>query len=486
MKKIFTIASCFLLLLCLVGCANLFGEKKGDVQQSSYQITSQRYEPVSAQSNSSPLVVYSATDTEYNYYVILLGHVNLVPIASGTAYGYDGVTSINLTFSKSAVTTNSIQQSAANCVSQSTALNASFGTSMEIGASIESSVPGVAKAAASVKAGITASISRNLSYSCSTTDTFTTAQSEANTLQESLSFTIGNKGEKAGKYRLALFATTDIYLCVQLDIENYTVISSTTAVCARPETYTYMIDYDSDPSGTFKKTSTNDLLNISADFYKSLAKPTERIDTSGSIIGDVTPTVTTYTLAFSPISCKHDNGFNPNEKNTSNLENSEVNSNVVAVLVNGCYRQDGKYTIGDELELGLKFLQSGGTNGIQINSASGSSLKAAAISNDDTKKGVYETDIGNIAIGKGAFFVRVTYTDQSSQTGNKINFMDGKIKSDYVNILSDAGISINTGKKILKIDIVVAYEIKGDWQGALGVWKSTYTDWRCETTLNFN
>jgi hypothetical protein len=108
----------------------------------------------------------------------------------------------------------------------------------------------------------------------STASTFSTAQSEANTLTETLSFSVGNKDEETGSYRLTLIATCDVYLYLKLNKTNTQVVDAVTSVCARPDTYRYVIDYDQAIDGTFGKTSDSGLIQIDPDMYKTLSIPT--------------------------------------------------------------------------------------------------------------------------------------------------------------------------------------------------------------------
>lgn len=97
---------------------------------------------------------------------------------------------------------------------------------------------------------------------------------------------------------------------------------------------------------------------------------------------------------------------------------------------------------------------------------------------------VYGTSI-NKAIGYGAVYIRVSYTDGTATSAFATDIMNGKIAEEYINILNVTDININEAKTISEISIHLAYEIEGFWQGIFGIWDSTYTNWHCINNLQF-
>ena len=85
---------------------------------------------------------------------------------------------------------------------------------------------------------------------------------------------IGNNGEPAGRYRVSLFATADVYLTLHLNEDNSAEVAEhEISVIPRPDSLTYKIDYDPNLNGGFKRNGGSETLPIPDDFT-SLHFPT--------------------------------------------------------------------------------------------------------------------------------------------------------------------------------------------------------------------
>ena len=92
----------------------------------------------------------------------------------------------------------------------------------------------------------------------------------------------------------------------------------------------------------------------------------------------------------------------------------------------------------------------------------------------------------NKAVGHGAVYIIVSYSDGTATSAFATDIMNGKTTGEYIDILEVTDININAAKSISEISIHIAYEIEGFWKGALGVfWYSTFTNWHCINTLEF-
>jgi uncharacterized repeat protein (TIGR02543 family) len=227
-----------------------------------------RYETVSYTSTDN--IVYSAHDDTNNYYVFLLGHINYVPLAYRAAIIYGGRTPIYIEYSKSNVTASSISTSVTEAytrsVTVSTSLNWSIST--EVGMKDD-------WLSAKVSETIGGSIGLDVTNTRSVANTFTTASSKAEEITSSVSYTIGNNDEPIGKYRWSLFVTTDVYYVLITDRNRTRVTNAYTAVCARPESSGWGIDYEPDVGGSFGKTMGGDLLTIPAIVLSGLPEPAD-------------------------------------------------------------------------------------------------------------------------------------------------------------------------------------------------------------------
>ncbi len=100
----------------------------------------------------------------------------------------------------------------------------------------------------------------------------------------------------------------------------------------------------------------------------------------------------------------------------------------------------------------------------------------------DTCNVVVNTSISE-TIGEGAYWVRVTYSDNTQEESKAVNIFDGKSDHSYINLI-DVN-DLEDGKVISKIDVVVVYEMFRGGPGFMGIWWKEHTNWRCEYTFNF-
>ncbi|GHU23668.1 hypothetical protein FACS1894164_08590 [Spirochaetia bacterium] len=238
-----------------------------------------RYVAVKNETPQIPLS--STTDGTYNYYILYIGRIDHVPIVYETARTYNGTTPITLSFSKSLVTTSSVEQSTTNTFSESVTNSAS------LEASIAKKVKGEFKlglfeelevgASNELQTSLTASMSTAVTKSYSTENTYSTSYSKVKTLEDTETYTLGEHNEPAGKYRYTLEGTVDMYLFLKLNKTNTAVIDSVTSICARPKSYSYVIDYDPDLNGEFGKNSDSEL-TIDPELYKTLPLPPNRTE----------------------------------------------------------------------------------------------------------------------------------------------------------------------------------------------------------------
>ncbi len=88
---------------------------------------------------------------------------------------------------------------------------------------------------------------------------------------------------------------------------------------------------------------------------------------------------------------------------------------------------------------------------------------------------VVGTNISTV-VGYGAYWVRVTYLDDTQIEKNATNFLNKKNQGEFIELLSAK--DVDPGKTIEKVEVVVVYcTAAGFSKGGL---------WRCEYTCNFN
>lgn len=201
-------------------------------------------------------LVHSAYDKDTYYYLFLLGHVNKVPIAFREAIVYEGRTPITVGYSSTNTTSQSIEKSLTTATENTVSKSQEVNYGVEVSAGVEAG-----PFSASVTASVGGATGWDNSNTRSVSDTYTTTSQKTEEITNSMEMTIGNFDEPIGKYRFALFGTTDVYLVLHTD-KTKKLKDSYIAVCARPGSYAWGIDYEPDLGGSFAKTAPGDMLKI--------------------------------------------------------------------------------------------------------------------------------------------------------------------------------------------------------------------------------
>ncbi|GHU27448.1 hypothetical protein FACS1894164_19540 [Spirochaetia bacterium] len=213
-------------------------------------------------------LVWSAYDDEQYYYVFLLGHVTMVPLAYRQAVLYNGTTPITIGYSKTDGSENSVMNSITtaneNSTTQSTSYN--WGVEAEVGVTFASIVKTRLQVSGGGEYGWDTTNTRSYSDTKETVNTKTSSETD------DISVTIGGNGESEGLYRYSLFGTTDVYAVVVAD-HSKKVKEKYLAYCARPTTF-WGIDYEPDIGGNFGKTAPGALFEMSQSILTQLPTPT--------------------------------------------------------------------------------------------------------------------------------------------------------------------------------------------------------------------
>jgi hypothetical protein len=212
--------------------------------------------------------VYSAYDNTNNYYLFVLGHVNYVPIAYRNAIIYDGQRPVDIGYSSSTISETSISRSVeeAYTYSVTNSFTSQWSISLEVGLEL-------GKFSAKVSGSYGETNGWDETNTRSVANTFTAASSWSSQETDTYQTTIGNNNESTGKYRFSLFATTDVYYVLVTNRERTQVTKAYTAVCARPQSLAWGIDYEPDMNGSFAKTAGGNLLTIPVIVLSQLPNP---------------------------------------------------------------------------------------------------------------------------------------------------------------------------------------------------------------------
>jgi len=180
-----------------------------------------------------PVVIesYVDVDARRNRYLISVGRVQNQFISTIGMVHFNGITP--MTFSRTDVTETTITESLSRTVSDSVTTSDTQSHTAGIQASWERKFP---------VAG-TFRVQLNYSWTGSWTNTtvnqnsLTTNTSEAQRVSNSTSvgFTVGNHGEAAGWYRIALYSAIDIFFAISTSLDNQELLSWEVVTVARSE-----------------------------------------------------------------------------------------------------------------------------------------------------------------------------------------------------------------------------------------------------------
>ena len=222
----------------------------------------------------------------------------------------------------------------------------------------------------------------------------------------------------------------------------------------------------------------NRFIELSGDSYNELCnlfklkqtQEDEPIDKSWS----------TITNNMNRENCNEGNKYDPSVKESSADWRSRHdafelgNLNLYGCSLNG----NENYKLKNIDDFSIKYQLLENIDNLPQNSSGVQSAKIVA----DEAKSVFATNIDS-QVGKGAYWIRVTYADDSQEEFNSTNIFENKSKGSYIELLNDD--DLNNDKMVEKIEIVVVYEIYTGGPGVLGIWWHETTNWRCEYTYNF-
>jgi len=239
------------------------GDNEGEIKEDIITPPALRAVPIAA-SNTEPWVIGSYSQGDSNYYLIDVGTISNVYVATILSGNYNGTIPIGLT--RTTVNRNIVTQSLTTTISNSVTVTETNSHKVGIEASWKKKFP---IGTFSAKAGYewTGTKSNERSNSMSTSDTYETAQEYIDTI--TTSFTIGGDGVLPGFYRYALYAICDVYFLIETSLDNQELKDWETIVCAREGNYFEKMDFSAGPVPIFDNSPIGEI-TFSEDFYKDL------------------------------------------------------------------------------------------------------------------------------------------------------------------------------------------------------------------------
>lgn len=172
--------------------------------------------------------------------------------------------------------------------------------------------------------------------------------------------------------------------------------------------------------------------------------------------------------------CLQDGGkYNPAEKNTdpSNAGHHE-GWELAKLNFYGMEKNEDKFKIKNTISFSIKLQLLQDIERLPLDSG----ITEYRVSNDACNY-VYGTNIAE-TVGKGAYWIRITYSDDTQTQIKQVNCLDGKVKGEYIELLSMEQVDFN--KSLKQIEIVFVYELRHGTK----TWYHC-PDFRCDYVMNF-
>ena len=176
--------------------------------------------------------------------------------------------------------------------------------------------------------------------------------------------------------------------------------------------------------------------------------------------------------------CKVGNGYDPTIKGSDAANTMHSTFELVSLVMGNCVElEENTYGISgnDDFKLSFKMWETNRQAGPTLGWAN---WYTHTIANDTYDESVYGTNINGETVGKGAYYIKVTYTNGEIREFNKENVFDGVSKGSIVEIKPE----LLEGRTIDTIEVVFVYELYYEYYD--GLWYKGSTNWRCSKTLN--
>lgn len=476
MKKVFYTVVCVLLIaimFCSVSCSlpiesnnddkNDSVSPKDNEQNVSIDLTGVDVLKASSlykvSAKNSPMLKYSFRDDNYYYYLFDLGMINNVPL--GDFSGLIEYENHGQEISRTFTTSTASEETITRAVSSTTQSSVTTSTSQNVKIASEEGIKDVCKVSAEYSFSV--SISGSLGYSY--TNSYANASKKSTSEKTEQTIKLAGKCDE-GLYGYALTGAIEVYAIVVFN----------------PETKEYTVDYFSDIKqswqGFYYFKSSDEFVNynyekISFTVPSDLEKPENYKSFEEVTYKPIVSIMTKY-------NCADNNQYNKDYPAGEADDRTRHNGyDLGELLIYGCEQNGNYFTIGDSDSFSLKFhvLQTV-DNLPRVNTI-------LTKLNYDTSNSVRGTNI-NGTIGYGAYWVRITYSDDSQTQINATNQFQNATPNTYVEFLRSS--DLDSSKKVSKIEVIVVYELYAtgigpfSWMGKN--WQEC-SNWRCEFEYDF-
>ncbi len=191
-----------------------------------------------------------------------------------------------------------------------------------------------------------------------------------------------------------------------------------------------------------------------------------------------------WSIALTKQSCADKNGYNPANEGSGDDKKTQRDYHMIGLtILDGIEGVNGGLTAKGKTNLSLQFTMLENPDNLPRCSNNGFWNWYVNGLTSDTNTGtnnVYGTNITGKEIGKGAYYFKLTYSDNTTEEINATNFMADMKQGDTKTV----DISINQYKTLSKIDVVIVFEIYYEHYTNLA-WYSGYANWRHTATIAF-
>lgn len=409
-----------------------------------------------ATAKESPELKYSFRDDDYYYYLFDLGKINNVPLegfSNLVQFENHGQT-VTHSFEVSVVDSTTITNTVTETTKHSVEVKETEGVKVaaKVGLSEQCKLSSEYSYSRSRGAGISSSYTK--SYTSAAT------KSQSRTEKTEIKF---DANSESGYYGYVLTGVVEVYAIVVYDVDKKI----------------YAVDYFSDilnswPGFYFFKTS-DEFVNYEYETIPftvptNLKKPEEYKDLNEETLFPIVCAVNKY-------NCNDGNQYNKNEQEESaDWRSRHDGFELVELAIYGCSKAGNIFSIKETGNFSIKLHVLQNTEDLP---KVGTSLTRV---NNDTESKVRNTNI-NQKIGYGAYWVRITYADDSQEQYYATNQLQNADSNTYIELVGKEKLGGN--KTIKSVEVVVVYELFAGAPGFMGIWWKEYTNWRCEYTFNF-
>ena len=471
------------MLTAFSSCASLFGgaDEEGEgkiptLDSKDSNVMFMRNDVAVAQNSSTQFYIPhqaaevkcidSFTDGQYNYYCYYLGYLENFPLRYSTSINHEGTIKQTYERTLSAESQNSIEDSVSNSVTFTNTHKWESKIGVELGFSDLLQTVSFKIGASHTQAG-------EDSTSTSKQTTHSVAQSWSESSSNNFQLTL-EKDDPKGEYRYVHYTKQcDVYVVVVYDLNKKDFVDYEYLTYADESIKNSVVMVEYSPDGNFNSNNESKLtfdysLIDSIDTGIALENRAPKQEVSANIVPIDIPVVKHQCK-------KRAENYDPNTTGDSGHGKIHNGWEMGHLQISGCSRgtQENYFNIKAPKLFSIKYVFEKNPH----------ELGSDAYVSDDSTGAVVGMNLNGKQVEMGAYQAIIYRKDGSGDPAIiKTNFMDGKKVGDEELILGN----IENPETILKINIIIVYEITDPGGASIFDGGTAYTNWRSDYTFYFN